>query len=309
MESMAHAPRNVAASARQRLLNLSRSIGADYNQLLVRFAIERFLYRLSVSSHRDSFILKGAMLFAMWEGSPHRPTQDLDLLGFGDRSIVRLTSVFREICTMTVEDDGWTFDPMTVEAEEIRTTAEYGGVRLRLTGRLGGAVIRVQTDVGFGDAVTPPAGEASYPSLLGMPAPQLRMYPRETVVAEKLEAIVKLGMLNTRCKDYYDLRYLGAHFAFGGSLLVSAIAATFDRRGTPLSAEIPVGLTAAFAQDSVKQGQWDAFCRRLGERNLPKLPEVVVEVERFVVAPILSAARSEVPSIAWIPPGPWKPAV
>jgi predicted nucleotidyltransferase component of viral defense system len=308
MQSMAHAPRNVAASARQRLLNLSRSIGADYNQLLIRFAIERFLYRLSVSIHHDTFILKGAMLFAMWEGSPHRPTQDLDLLGFGDRSLVRLTSVFREICTTTVEDDGWRFDPTTIEAEEIRTTAEYGGIRLRLTGRLGGAVIRVQTDVGFGDAVTPPAKEALYPSLLGMPAPQLRMYPRETVVAEKLEAIVKLGMLNTRYKDYYDLRYLGAHFAFDGSLLVSAIAATFARRGTPLVAEIPVGLTAAFAQDSAKNVQWAAFCRRLGERSIPRLREVVAEVERFVVAPLRSAARSEALVSAWIPPGPWNPA-
>jgi len=306
---MAHTPRNIAASARQRLLNLSRSIGTDYNQLLIRYAIERFLYRLSVSSHRDAFILKGAMLFAVWGGSPHRPTQDLDLLGFGDRSLVRLKSVFRELCTMTIEDDGWRFDATTVEAEEIRTTAEYGGVRVRLTGMLGGAVIRVQTDVGFGDAVTPPAIEALYPSLLGLPAPQLRMYPRETVVAEKLEAIVKLGMLNTRCKDYYDLWYLADRFSFNGNSLVSAVAATFARRGTPLAAEIPAGLSAAFAQDSVKQAQWVAFCRRLGEKNPPKLAEVVAEVERFVAAPLLSAARSEALASTWTARGPWSPAV
>jgi hypothetical protein len=299
---MANTPRNVAASARQRLLNLSKSIGTDYNQLLIRYAIERFLYRLTISTHRDVFILKGAMLFAVWEGSPHRPTQDLDLLGFGDRSLDRLTSVFREVCAIAVENDGWVFDPATVEAEEIRTVAEYGGVRVRLTGKLGGAVVRMQTDVGFGDAVTP----ASYPSLLGLPAPQLRTYPRETVVAEKLEAIVKLGMLNTRHKDYYDVRHLANHFDFEGDLLVRAIAATFARRGTPLPAEMPIGLTAGFAQDPVKQAQWSAFCRRMGEKNVPPLPDIVGEVERFTAAPLLAAARSEPISSSWVPPGPWK---
>ena len=306
VHAMANTPRNVAASARQRLLNLSKSIGADYNQLLIRYAIERFLYRLSVSAHRDAFILKGAMLFAVWEGSPHRPTQDLDLLGFGDRSLDRLASVFREVCAIAVENDGWTFDPATVEAEEIRTVAEYGGVRVRVTAKLGGAVVRMQTDIGFGDAVTPAATHASYPSLLGLPAPQLRTYPRETVVAEKLEAIVKLGMLNTRHKDYYDLRHLANHFDFGGDLLVRAIAATFARRGTPLPAEIPIGLTPAFAEDPVKQAQWSAFGRRMGEKNVPPLPDVVGEVERFIAAPLLAAAFSEQMSSSWVPPGPWK---
>jgi hypothetical protein len=303
---MAHTPRNLAASARQRLLNLSKASGTDYNQLLIRYAIERFLYRLSLSTHRDAFILKGAMLFAVWEGSPHRPTQDLDLLGFGDRSLAHVTSVFREVCATPVEDDGWTFDPATVGAEDIRTVAEYGGVRVRFTGTLGGAVVRVQTDIGFGDAVTPPAATASYPSLLGMPAPQLRTYPRETVVAEKLEAVVKLGMLNTRHKDYYDLRHLARHFEFDGGLLVRAITATFARRGTPLAAEIPVGMTVAFAQDPGKQTQWSAFCRRLGEKNLPGLPEVIAEVEGFVAVPLHAAAQSEPLASTWVPPGPWK---
>ena len=153
--------------------------------------------------------------------------EDLDLLGFGDRSLDRLMSVFRELCAISVEDDGWIFDPATVEAEEIRTVAEYGGVRVRLTGTLGGAVMRMQTDIGFGDAVTPAATQASYPSLLGLLAPQLRTYPRETVVAEKLEAIVKLGMLNTRHKDYYDLRHLASH-------LISRAARSSARSPQPL---------------------------------------------------------------------------
>jgi hypothetical protein len=302
---MAHAPRNLAASARQRLLNLSKTSGADYNQLLIRYAIERFLYRLSLSNHGDAFILKGAMLFAVWEGSPHRPTRDLDLLGFGDRSLDHVASVFRDVCAIPVADDGWTFDPATVSAEDIRTVAEYGGVRVCFTGALGGAVVRVQTDIGFGDAVTPPATTAPYPSLLGLPAPRLRTYPRETVVAEKLEAIVKLGLLNTRHKDYYDLRHLARHFAFDGRVLVRAITATFVRRGTPLAEGIPIGLTAAFSHDPVKQTQWLAFCRRLGEKNLPKLPEVVAEVEGFAAAPLHAAARSESLASAWAPAGPW----
>jgi hypothetical protein len=303
---MAHPPRNIAASARRRLLNVSKADGTDYNQLLIRYAIERFLYRLSLSRERDSFILKGAMLFAVWEGLPHRPTQDLDLLGFGDRSLDHVASVFREVCTTRVPDDGWVFDPATVSAEDIRTVAEYGGVRVRFTGMLDGAMVRIQTDVGYGDAVTPAAGIASYPSLLGLPTPQLRTYPRETVVAEKLEAIVKLGMLNTRHKDYYDLRHLARHFPFDGGLLARAIAATFARRQTPLPAELPVGLTPTFAQDPAKQTQWSAFARRLGEMTLPGLPVVVAEVKEFSATPLQAAARSDPAPTVWQPPtGPW----
>jgi predicted nucleotidyltransferase component of viral defense system len=216
---MKNSPRNVAASARQRLLNLSKASSVDYNQLLVRYAIERLLYRLSRSRHRENFVLKGAMLFAIWEGSPHRPTQDVDLLGFGDRSPDHIAAVFRELCAASVEDDGIAFAANTVHAEEIRTADEYGGVRVRFTASLGGAIIRVQADVGFGDAITPPAPESNYPTLLpNQPAPHLRVYPRETVVAEKMEAITKLGMLNTRFKDYYDLRYLADRFEFDGDL-------------------------------------------------------------------------------------------
>jgi predicted nucleotidyltransferase component of viral defense system len=298
--------RNVAASARQRLLNLSKRSGTDYNQMLIRYAIERLLYRLGRSNHADAFILKGAMLFALWEGSPHRPTQDVDLLGFGDRSLDRVSSVFRDLCALAVEDDGWVFDPVTVESEDIRTVDEYGGVRIHLTGALGGAKIRVQVDIGFGDAVTPPASVASYPSLLGFPAPQLRVYPRETVVAEKIEAIVKLGLLNSRYKDYFDLRHLAGHFEFDGELLRSAMAATFMRRGTPLPTGIPVGLSAAFGDDAVKRTQWAAFGRRLSAQKVSALPTVVEEVAAFVLPPLAAAARSETFRKRWTPSLQWQ---
>lgn len=290
---MKHSPRNLAASVRQRLLNLSKVSGVDYNQLLIRYAIERLLYRLSRSRHRSNFVLKGAMLFVIWEGSPHRPTQDLDLLGFGDRSPERIATVFRELCEMSVEDDGITFSAKTVNAEEIRTTDEYGGVRVRFTASMGGAIIHVQVDVGFGDAITPASPESDYPTLLqDQPIPHLRVYPRETVVAEKLEAIAKLGMLNTRFKDYYDLRYLAGRFEFDGSVLTTAIAATFERRGTPLPTALPDGLSTAFVMDPVKQTQWAAFRRRQpANQKLPDLPVVVVEINRFVEPPLLAASK------------------
>jgi predicted nucleotidyltransferase component of viral defense system len=307
---MKNPPRNVAASVRQRLLNLSKASGVDYNQLLIHYAIERLLYRLSRSRHRENFVLKGAMLFAIWEGSPHRPTQDVDLLGFGDRSPDRIAGVFRELCETAVEDDGITFAAKTVQAEEIRTTDEYGGVRVHVTASLGGAVIHVQADVGFGDAITPASPESNYPTLLpNQSAPHLRVYPRETVVAEKLEAIVKLGMLNTRFKDYYDLRYLADRFEFDGSVLTAAIAATFERRGTPLPPALPAGLTAAFATDPVKQTQWAAFRRRQPEQQLPDLPEVVAEINRFVEPPLIAAGEQEQFSRNWNAARGWTSSV
>ena len=299
-------PRNVAASIRQRLLNLSKASGVDYNQLLIRYAIERLLYRLSRSRHRNNFVLKGAMLFAIWEGSPHRPTQDLDLLGFGDRSPDRIAAVFRDLCEISVEGDGIEFGANTVGAEEIRTTDEYGGIRVRFTASLGGAIIRVQADVGFGDAITPASPESDYPTLLpNQPAPHLRVYPRETVVAEKLEAVCKLGMLNTRFKDYYDLRYLANRFEFDGSTLTAAIVATFERRGTPLPAALPAGLSPAFATDPVKQMQWVAFCRRQPQQNLPDLPDVVAEITRFVGPPLLVASERRPFAHKWDLTGAW----
>jgi predicted nucleotidyltransferase component of viral defense system len=303
---MKDSPRNIAASIRQRLLNFSKASNVDYNQLLVRYAIERLLYPLSCSPHRDNFVLKGAMLFAIWEGSPHRPTQDLDLLGFGDRSPDHVVAVFRELCETPVEADGIAFAAGTVEAQEIRTNDEYGGVRMRLIASLGGAIIRVQADLGFGDAITPPSAEATYPTILpNQPAPRLRVYPRETVVAEKLQAIAKLGMLNTRFKDYYDLRYLAGRFEFDGPIMVAAISATFARRGTLLPTVLPSGLAAAFAEDPVKMNQWAAFCRRQPEQKLPGLPEAIADITDFVVSPLLAAGRHLPFARTWQPTRGW----
>lgn len=291
---------------RARLLNLHEQSGEDYNLLLVRYALERFLYRLGRSPHRGNFVLKGAMLLRLWGGSAYRATRDLDLLGFGADAVDAVAAVMREVCAVVVDDDGVVFDPASVRAEEIRTIDEYGGVRVSLSAKLGSAVVPVQVDVGFGDAVTPAAADVRYPTLLDGPAPDIRAYPRETVVAEKLEAIVKLGLLNTRYKDYFDLRFIAGRFELDGTLLTEAVRNTFRRRGRPLPVAIPDGLADAFAQVPGKEAQWVAFCRRTRvPQPHPSLAEVVSAVREFLW-PVVQAAANAAPSPGrWKPPGPW----
>ena len=231
--------RNIGASVRARLLDRARAERSDFQILLTRYALERLLYRLSVSPHRDRFILKGAMLFVTWVANPFRPTRDLDLLGSGDNDTEAIAETFRVICAQPVADDGVIFDVAALEAAPIREEAEYGGVRVRTTATIDGARIPIQVDIGFGDAITPAPVEIDYPTLLDAPAPHLRVYPVETVVAEKFEAMVTLGIANTRLKDFYDLWLIAQTFKFGRSTLSDAVQRTFERRRTALPADIP----------------------------------------------------------------------
>ena len=275
--------------------------------MLVRYALERLLYRLATSPHREAFVLKGAMLFLVWGGDTHRPTRDLDLLGFGEPSPGRLAEVFRALATMPVTDDGVEFHSETVQGEEIRTTDGYGGVRVSMRASIASADIPIQVDIGFGDAMTPSAAWTDYPTILDMPAPTVLAYSKETVVAEKTEALVKLGMLNSRFKDYFDLATLGERYAFDGPLLARAMHATFDRRGTAIPAEVPSGLTTTFAEDHIKQQQWRAFCRRGRLADpVPTLAEVVTKVVVFVLSPLHAAAQPDQHQFLWKPGGPWQ---
>ncbi len=251
--------RNLEASVHQRLLNLSKKKNEDFNLILTRFAVERLLYRLSCSTYADNFILKGAMLLAVWMEQSHRPTRDLDLLGFGDDNSQYLMQVFKEICRIQVEEDGLIFEEESIEINEIREGQSYSGQRIRLTAKLGNARIRIQIDIGFGDAVTPEAVQIEYPALLDFPSPQIRAYPLETVVAEKLETIVQLGMINSRMKDFYDLQVISKMFSFEGLILVRAVEATFTRRGTIIPTEIPIALSDESATNPDKIMQWKAF--------------------------------------------------
>lgn len=297
--------KNVSASVKQRLLNLSRKTGEDFQLLFTRYAVERLLLRLSVSGHREGFVLKGAMLFALWTGEMHRPTRDLDLLGFGDPSGEHLKAVFAELCGVAVADDGLEFDAASVCVEPIREDQEYGGQRVKLRVRLGQARIDLQVDVGYGDAITPQAEDVAYPTLLGMEPPRLRAYPKETVVAEKLEALVTLGLANSRMKDFYDLLVIARTFTFDGELLQDAIAKTFARRGTDLPKETPVGLTETFARDDGKQKQWRAFLNRSGLAHAGALEEVIDQLAAFLSPPLERAAAGETFGVSWRPGAGW----
>ncbi|MFO1398101.1 MAG: nucleotidyl transferase AbiEii/AbiGii toxin family protein [Burkholderiales bacterium] len=280
-----------AASIHARLLNRAKERGEDFNLLLTRYGIERFLYRLSQLPAREVLLLKGALLFDLWFDVPHRPTRDADFLGFGPKDAEALATTIRDICVVVAVDDGMVFDPESIAVEEIREDARYGGLRVRLLGKLGNARVTLQLDVGYGDAVTPGPEEAEYPTLLeDMPAPRLRTYPRASVVAEKLEAIVSLGMGNSRMKDYFDLRAMAREGALDEKLLGEAIAATFDRRRTAIPPRAPLGLSEEFWRDATKLAQWRAFKSR-NRLDAPELEAVAREIYDFVEKPLAIARR------------------
>jgi hypothetical protein len=300
---------NVAASVRQRLLNRARDEGEDVQRLLVRYALERMPYRITASDRDDRFVLKGAFTFLLWQGALHRLTRDLDLMGYGSPEPRVVEDVFRAICMTDAPDDGLHFDPSSVTAAPIRDQAEYDGLRVKLVAHLGSARIPLQVDIGFGDAITPDPEFAEFPALLEFPAPRVRMYPRETVIAEKLHGTVRFGMANTRMKDYYDLWFLSEHFSFEGAALQRAIRATFRRRGTALPDRQPIALTDEFARSGEKRQQWTAFLDRVERARVgPALPEVVHRVQAFLL-PVLRALREEEPfRQTWPPSGPWDDA-
>lgn len=298
--------KNLEASVHQRLLNLSREKNEDFNLILTRYAVERLLYRLSYSMYAKNFVLKGAMLLAVWLDQPHRPTRDLDILGFGDDNSQYLMQVFRQVCKVQVEEDGLIFEEESVEINEIRESQSYSGQRIKLTAKLGNARVRVQVDIGFGDAIIPEAVQIEYPTLLNFPSPQILAYPLETVVAEKLETIVQLGMLNSRMKDFYDLQVISNMFSFKGLILVRAIRATFKRRGTEIPKEIPIALSEESTNNSDKVMQWKAFLNRNSlESTTVNFSQLIDELRIFLIQPLHAAANEEMFQQNWTEGGPW----
>ena len=286
---MAKAIRNIGASVRARLQNLSRATGQSFDLILTRYALERLLYRISTSAYAERFVLKGAMLLTSWFEDPHRATRDLDLLGFGDPSQDAMLAAFREILAVVV-DDGVEFDLHALRVNQIREELEYGGLRLRTTASISGARIAVMVDVGFGDALEPGVEVIDYPSLLDFPRPRLRAYARETVIAEKFQAMVALGRANSRMKDFYDVWLLSQSFPFDDGRLARAIAATFRRRGSAIPAELPDALTSAFAEDTQKQLQWRAFVANVAV-NPGTLDEVIATISTFLMGHAALAAK------------------
>lgn len=297
---------NPAQSVKARLLQLSVATGEDYQRLLTRYGIERLLYRLSQSAHAGQFILKGAMLFRLWDEMPFRPTRDLDLLGFNPDESERLRAVFADLCALEVEPDGIVFDATTINVEAIREEARYHGQRVKLVGLLERTRLRLQIDVGFGDAVVPAPELVEFPPLLDYPAPQLRAYRRETVVAEKLEALVQHGLANSRVKDLVDLWHLARHTAFEGGVLCDAIAATFERRETAIPAE-PPALTAEFTDSPLQQQLWQGFLARTDlTEATPPFAEVMAFLAEFLLPPLRTLAEGRPFDGTWEPGGPWR---
>ncbi|MBX4863944.1 nucleotidyl transferase AbiEii/AbiGii toxin family protein [Rhizobium leguminosarum bv. viciae] len=285
---MAKEIKNIGASVRARLLQVSKTSGQTFDLVLTRFALERLLFRLSQSPHADRFVLKGAMLMMSWFDDPHRGTRDLDLLGFGDPRGEPMLATFREILAQGAAD-GVEFDDDGLRVDRIREELEYGGLRLRTTASIGGARISLTIDIGFGDAVEPDAEELDYPSMLDFPMPRLRGYARETVIAEKFQAMVALGRANSRMKDFYDIWILSRSFSFDGDRLPRAIAATFARRGTMIPRDLPDALTPAFAEDAQKQRQWRAFVGDV-THDPGDLANVIADIAEFLMPRAAAAA-------------------
>ena len=298
---MTREPRkNTAASIRARLLSLAQSKGEDYQRVLGRYAIERFLYRLGRSPYRDKFVLKGATLFTLWTGRTHRPTKDLDLLGWGSSSAIgEVEATIRAICEIQ-DDDGIVFDNESIEGARIKEEDEYDGVRIKLLAELAGARIPMQIDIGFGDAVYPETELVSFPVLLPMEAPFIRAYPREATIAEKFHAMVVLDIRNSRMKDFYDVWLMANTWTFDMASLHSAIIASFERRGSKIPTEVPFALTEEFLNDPQKKQQWAAFMSRLNPADkAPSLAEVGAILRAFLLPCISDDSLTKTKIRSW----------
>lgn len=297
--------RDLPASVRQRLLDNARLTGRPFQEVLQYFAMERFLYRLSQSPHANTFVLKGALLFTAWGGPATRPTKDIDLLARMDNAVDAVTAVIKEVCSLDVQPDGLVFDLESVSGEAIKEDADYSGVRVTFLVTIQNARISMQIDVGFGDVVTPSVNATTYPVLLDFPAPELLSYPRETVVAEKFEAMTKLGTFNSRMKDFYDIWILSRQFSFNGASLADAISQTFANRQTAVTAK-PVALTPAFSRDNAKQTQWQGFVRKSKLDGAPADLSSVIDDLLVFLQPVAEAIENGVGfEMIWLPPGPW----
>lgn len=296
---------NVADSVRARLLAIAKKRGDDFHLVLVRYVNERVLHRLAASAQSRRFVLKGASLFSAWTGQPHRATRDLDFLGSFEGSPVAVRRAFVEVLEQAVDDDGVTFEPSSMKVAAIRERQEYGGYRVSAVARVAAAKVPLQIDVGFGDAITPGVEDLSFPTLLDARPLRLRAYPKETMVAEKVNAMVTLGLVNTRMKDFYDVMVVSRLFAFDGDRLVSALKATFRRRKTPFPESTPVALTSAFIDDRARATQWTGFVRKTAAADAGVFAEAVGAVAAFIREPLEVARGSTAWPKRWKAGGPW----
>jgi len=298
--------KNIAASVRQRLLNNARETNRPFAEVLQYFAMERFLYRLTKSPYSENLILKGALMLIAWEAPLTRPTMDIDMLGRIENDVDNIVSIIQEICLKEVEPDGIIFDTDSVAGERIREDADYEGIRVRFKGSLDTAQFTMQLDIGFGDVVVPSVEATNYPTILDLPVPHLQGYSKESMIAEKFEAMIKLGVLNSRMKDFFDIWLLSRQFDFDGTTLAKAIAKTFSTRGTDLQPD-PTAFGDTFAKDATKDSQWRGFIRKNRMENTPHDFEEIVNAVSAFLKPIADClSKSKDFTDKWNPPGPWQ---
>jgi predicted nucleotidyltransferase component of viral defense system len=285
--------KNLPASVLARLRNKARETNRPFDQVLRYYAFERFLYRLSQSQYRDQFILKGALLLAAWPVGLRRTTSDIDFRAFSAPDLGELSSIVSDICVIPVPPDALQFDAESIQVEQVVGQGNSRGARSRFWGYVGRAKIRMQLDLGFSDKITPRIETVDYPTLIDMPAARIRAYPKETVVAEKLEAIVQLGQVNTRMKDFFDLWHLLRALVFNGETVVRAIGNTFGARTTRIPGDTPVGLSEEFA--ATNEAQWQAFLARIGneDEQPTSLPTVISRLREFALPPMHAASNGE----------------
>jgi predicted nucleotidyltransferase component of viral defense system len=297
---------DVSVSVHQLLLNKARESGRPFNELFQYFSMERFIYRLSKSPHVQKFVLKGALMFKVWNIQATRATKDIDLLGKLENSVEAMITVMRDTCNQTVEPDGMNFDPDSMTCNPIIEDAVYEGIRVFVRGNLGKSRVLLQLDVGFGDVVFPSELDVKYPTILDFPAPTLKGYSKESMIAEKFQAMIKLGELNSRLKDFYDIWLLSKQFDFNSHVLAEAITKTFKIRRTEIPAQ-PSVFKKSFSEDQTRETQWRAFLRKTVLASTTySFHEIMTEIKSFLVPVSSVIVGQKFFQKKWKAPGPWK---
>lgn len=298
---------NIKASIKARLANKAREIDRPFAEVLQYYGMERFLYRFGRSKYADKFVLKGALLFTAWQVPQRRTTLDIDFLGRYDNQVVSIESVMKDVCDVVVEPDGLVFDAKTVQGRKIKEDADYEGVRVKFIGLLQRSRIAMQIDVGFGDVIYPGTRVIDYPVILDLPKPHLNGYPVESVVSEKFEAMVKLGVVNSRMKDFYDVWLIIHQFNFDGLNLTGALKKTFDHRQTDIPNGKPLFVQEIYNEESDRQALWKMFLMKGDIKHAPeKLSTIAKEIEGFLIEPLSALNKRIKFSKEWKPSGPWK---
>lgn len=300
---------NIPASVKARLLQQAKRSGDELELYLVRYASERFLYRLGASGHRNRFVLKGAALLVLWVDDPYRATRDLNFLAFGANDPARIRKVVEDVCGVDCPEDGLRFDPTTIEVTPLRADDKYPGQRAEFRAFLGKARMRVQVDFAFGDSVRPQAAVCEYPTMLdGVPEPRLRSYPPVVALAEKLDAMVQLGRRNSRMKDFHDVWALSGELSLDGAALREAIVACCERRGRDIVGKMPEALGSGFYGDDDLQMRWSAYLRAGAFRQPPPAAfETIGERVRGFFGPVRDSIAAEEPfELVWAAGGPWQ---